>query len=333
MVKVGRKFVGVGAPCFVIAEAGINHNGDVNLAKELIRQAAKNGADAVKFQLFHAENLVEEGTPEFEMFKKCELPKDAWKELALLAEREGITFMATPFDLEAVSLLEELGTPAYKIASGDITNYELISNVARKWKPVFLSTGGATLEEIRLAVDCIYGEENDRIILLHCVSCYPAPLESLNLKAIDDLWEHFRIPVGFSDHSIGIDAALVAVSMGAVAIEKHFTIDKSLPGPDHHHSLIPDELSEMVKKIRKIEKMFGSGRKEPMPCESEVRVKGRRGIKAAVDIPKGTPIERRMLALVRPKRGIGVEDLQNVLGKKVARDIRRGEDLRWEDLI
>lgn len=332
MVKVGRKFVGMGAPCFVIAEIGINHNGDLTLAKELLRQAAKSGADAVKFQLFHAERLVEEGSPDFEMFKKYELPDDAWKELALLAEREGIVFMATPFDLEAVKLLEELGVPAYKIASGDITNYELISDVARKWKPVFLSTGGATLEEIRKAIECIYGEENDRIILLHCVSCYPAPLEELNLRAINDLWEHFYLPVGFSDHSIGMDAALVAVSMGAVAIEKHFTLDKSLPGPDHPHSLTPHELSTMIEKIRKIEKTFGSGRKEPLPCESEARVRGRRGIKAAIDIPKGAVIERGMLSLVRPRRAIGVESLKDVLGRTAKRNIRKGEDLRWEDL-
>ncbi|MCS7234137.1 MAG: N-acetylneuraminate synthase family protein [Synergistetes bacterium] len=332
MVRVGRKFIGMGAPCFVIAEAGINHNGDVELAKELIRQAAKSGADAVKFQIFHAENLVEEGTPEFEMFKKYELPDSLWKELAYLAEKEGIIFMATPFDLEAVRIMEDIGALAYKIASGDITNFELISHVARKWKPVFLSTGGATIEEVASAVDCVYGEENDRVILLHCVSCYPAPQEELNLRAINDLWRHFYLPVGFSDHSIGIEAALVAVSMGAVAIEKHFTLDKSLQGPDHIHSLTPDELADMVNKIRKIEKMFGSGRKEPLPCESEVRTKGRRGIKAAIDIPRGTIIERRMLSLVRPKRGIGVEDLKNVLGKKAKRNIMKGEDLRWEDL-
>lgn len=332
MVRVGRKFVGMGGPCFIIAEAGINHNGDLELAKELVRQAAKSGADAVKFQIFHAERLVEEGTPEFEMFKKYELPDDAWKELSLLAEREGIIFMATPFDLEAVKIMEEIGAPAYKIASGDITNFELISSVARKWKPVFLSTGGATLAEIKAAIDCIYGEENERIVLLHCVSCYPAPLEDLNLKAIDDLWEHFYLPVGFSDHSVGIEAALVAVSMGAVAIEKHFTLDKTLPGPDHVHSLTPQELAEMVSRIRRIEKMFGSGRKEPLPCEAEVRVKGRRGVKAAVNIPKGTVIDRSMLSLVRPKRTIGAESLKDVLGKRAKRNILKGEDLRWEDL-
>ncbi|MEM2029409.1 MAG: N-acetylneuraminate synthase family protein [Candidatus Bathyarchaeia archaeon] len=332
MVRVGRKFVGMGGPCFIIAEAGINHNGDLELAKELVRQAAKSGADAVKFQIFHAERLVEEGTPEFEMFKKYELPDDAWKELSLLAEREGIIFMATPFDLEAVKIMEEIGASAYKIASGDITNFELISSVARKWKPVFLSTGGANLAEIKAAIDCIYGEENERIVLLHCVSCYPAPLEDLNLKAIDDLWERFYLPVGFSDHSVGIEAALVAVSMGAVAIEKHFTLDKTLPGPDHVHSLTPQELAEMVSRIRRIEKMFGSGRKEPLPCEAEVRVKGRRGVKAAVNIPKGTVIDRSMLSLVRPKRTIGAESLKDVLGKRAKRNILKGEDLRWEDL-
>ncbi len=332
MIRVGKRLVGKGAPCFVIAEAGVNHNGDPELAKELVRQAAKSGADAVKFQIFHAEKLVEKGTPEYELFRRHELPKSVWKEIAREAEKEGIIFMATPFDLEAVELLEDIGVLAYKIASGDITNFELISEVARKWKPVFLSTGGATLPEIASALESIYGEENDRVVLLHCVSCYPVPDDQVNLRAINDLWEHFFLPVGFSDHTLGMEAALVAVAIGASVIEKHFTLDKSLPGPDHIHSLTPEEFSEMVKKIRKIEKMLGNGRKEPMPCETEFRIKGRRGLKAAIDIPAGTIIERGMLVALRPRYGIGVEEMVNVLGRRTKRSLVKGESIRWEDL-
>lgn len=332
MVRVGRKLIGRGAPCFIIAEAGINHNGDIEMAKELVRQAARSGADAVKFQVFHAESLVIESSPDFELFKRYELPDSAWRDLAVLAEKEGIVFLATPFDIDAVNLLEEIGVPAYKIASGDLTNHELISYVARKWKPIFLSTGGATLKEISLALECIYGEENDRIVLLHCVSCYPTPEEEVNLSAIKDLWDHFYLPVGLSDHTLGIEAALAAVSIGAVAIEKHFTLDRSLPGPDHLHSLTPSELAEMIGRIRKIEKMLGNGRKEPMPCEANFRLRGRRGVKAKRDIPKGTVISREMLSVLRPRGAIGAEELHNVLGRRAKRDIAKGEDIRWEDL-
>ena len=264
-LKIGDKLIGEEEPCFIIAEAGVNHNGSVELAKKLIDAAKDAGADAVKFQTFKAESVVvkdaqkaeyqKETTGEgsqYEMIKKLELTEEDFRELADYAKEKDIMFLSSPFDKESVDLLNELDVPAFKVGSGEITNLPLLRYIAKKEKPIILSTGMSTLGEIEEALDVIRSEGVEDIILLHCVSNYPARIEDVNLRALGTLKQAFKLPVGFSDHTLGITAPIAAVALGACVIEKHFTLDRNLPGPDHKASLEPEELKEMAKAIREV---------------------------------------------------------------------------------
>src|SRR3990172_5267923 len=260
-VIVGSRAVGIGEPCFIIAEAGSNHNGKLENALALIDCAAECGADAVKFQTFTVDRLVaptnhpiarltdnfgQFGVTVYEMFQKLELPLDWLPRLREHAERQGLIFLSTPFDERSVDILEELGVSAFKIASFEMVHLPLLRHVARKGKPVIVSTGMGNLGDIEDVLATVYAEGNHQVVLLHCGINYPAPFEEINLAAMDTMRQAFQVPVGYSDHSLGLTAPIAAVARGANVIEKHFTVDRSLPGPDHSFALSPEELKQMV---------------------------------------------------------------------------------------
>jgi sialic acid synthase SpsE len=328
---------GGGTPCFIIAEAGSNHNGDIECAKQLIDAAVESGADAVKFQLFKAETLYSKYTPEFsylkgqnvyDLIKNIETPREWIEELAHYCK--SIKFLATPFDCEAVDLLDKY-VPAFKIASFEIVDIELITYAAEKEKPMILSTGMANLGEIEDALCAVRAVSTADIGLLHCSSLYPAPAEAVNLRAMKTMQHAFNVPVGFSDHTLGIHISLAAVAMGACIVEKHFTLDRNLPGPDHSFALEPDELKEMIRCIREIEAAQGSGIKEKSALEGEeMYIKARRSIHAKVDIKKGTTIQRDALTVKRPGYGIKPAFINIVVGRTAKEDIRADEWITWE---
>ena len=338
-VNIAGRLVGEDEPCFIIAEAGVNHNGDVNLARKLIEVAKDAGADAVKFQTFKAEDVVTKsaekapyqkestgaGESQFEMIKKLELKTKDFEELSNYAQKRGMVFLSSPFDKGSVDLLDGMGVPAFKIGSGEITNFPLLKHIARKKKPVILSTGMAVLGEIEEALTAIRQEGLDAIILLHCVSCYPTKIEDVNLKVLETLRQAFRLPVGLSDHTLGNITPIAAVALGACAIEKHITLDKKLPGPDHSASLEPGELKEMVKAIRDVEKALGDGIKRLTVEEEENKKEARRSIVARVDIPTGAVITEEMLDVKRPGHGLEPKFIDLLIRKKANENIMSGE--------
>ena len=338
-IKIGNKFIGEGQACFIIAEAGINHNGDVSLARRLVDVAREAGADAVKFQTFKAEELVSRKSPKakhvegeasfFQMVKNLELGREDFKQIAEYAREKGIIFLSTPLGEESVELLYDLGVPAYKIASGDITNIPLLRYIALKRLPIILSTGMANLGEIEEALDAIYSTGNEEVILLHCVASYPTPLEEVNLQVINTLKQAFQLPVGFSDHTTSTIVPIVAVALGANVIEKHFTLDKNLPGPDHKASASPDELKRIVEGVREFETASGSPIKKCIKSEEETKAAFRRSIVAKIDIPRGTKITKDMLAIRRPGTGIPPKYLDAVVGRIAKNDIEVDGVLTW----
>jgi N,N'-diacetyllegionaminate synthase len=343
-VQVADKLIGPGQPVFVIAEAGVNHNGDLKLARALIDVAVEAGADAVKFQTFRADRLVTPDAPkaeyqrqatgdaesQFEMLRRLELSADAHHELQSYCHERGIIFLSTPFDEEAVDLLDELGVPAFKISSGDLTNSPLLEHVASKGKPVILSTGMSELSELIEAVSVLNMAGCDNPVLLHCVSNYPAQPPEVNLRAMQTMRSAFDVPVGFSDHTEGIDVTLAAVALGACVIEKHFTMDRTLPGPDHRASLEPAELRELVRSIRRVENALGSGRKVPAPSEIETAKVARRSLVAARDIPAGATLERDMVVIRRPGTGMSPAMLNTLIDLEAAQEISSGTLLEPE---
>ena len=337
-IQVGDKSIGAGAPVFVIAEAGVNHNGDLEMAKRLIDVAIKAGADAVKFQTFKAETLVTATAPkaeyqtqttpvdesQLEMLRKLELSNEDHDELSAYCRRTGILFLSTPFDEDSADLLDALSVPVFKISSGDLTNTPLLEHVAKKRKPVILSTGMADLAEVRDAVETLNAAGCDEVVLLHCVSDYPADPADVNLRAIQTLRKTFNLPVGFSDHTQGLEVALAAAALGASVIEKHFTLDRNLPGPDHRASLEPDELTRFVSGIRTVESSLGSGEKVPTAREIETAKVARRSIVATQTIPAGTIVERNMIAAKRPGTGLPPARLNSIVGRKTRIEIPVG---------
>ena len=343
-IKIFNRAVGEGEPCFIIAEAGVNHNGDVNLAKKLIDVAREAGADAVKFQTFTAERIVtryaekaeyqkrttRKEESQYDMLTKLELSEKVHFELKEYANRQGIMFLSTPYDKESVDLLVRLGVSALKISSADITNHPLLAHMATKSLPLILSTGMSTLGEIEEAVEVITNGGNEQLILLHCNFNYPTKMEDVNLRAMLTLKQAFGFPVGYSDHTMGIEVSLCAVALGAGVIEKHFTLDRNLPGPDHGASLEPAELKDMVVKIRNIERALGSLIKRPSGEEVQNREVCRRSLVAATDIPQGTIITSDMLAAKRPGTGISPKHVKALVGHKVVATIRKDELITWD---
>ncbi len=339
-ITIGNKKIGVDNPTYIIAEIGSNHNRDKKIAKKMIDKAADARVDAVKFQTFKAEKLYSKKTPKFskdtitpfDLIKSIELPREWHKELFEYAVDKNLHFLSSPFDYEAVDLLDKIGVPAYKIASFEITDLELLKYVAKKTKPIILSTGMANIEEIEEALEAIRKQGNNNIVLLHCNSMYPTPVEIVNLTAINIMSTIFKIPIGFSDHTIGIHIPIAAVAKGAKVIEKHFTLDRKMKGPDHHFAVEPDELKQMVQNIRDVEKAQGTGVKEVSKKEREMYEKGRRSIIAAQDISKGTKITKEMLIIKRPGFGIKPKFLDKVIGKTSKKDIAADQWITWEDI-
>jgi N,N'-diacetyllegionaminate synthase len=346
VVDVGGREIGPGRPCFVIAEAGVNHNGDVELARRLVDVAADAGADAVKFQTFRAEAVVAAEAPKAayqlettspaetqrEMLDRLELDAGAFSELKARAEERGLVFLSTPFDAESVDVLDELGVAAFKVASPDLVNYLLLDDVAARGRPVILSTGLAELGEVESAVARLRSRGCDQVLILHCVSEYPARPEDANLRAIATLADRLSLPVGFSDHTVGEAVPLAAVAVGAVALEKHFTLDRGLAGPDHAASLEPEELRRLVTGIRDVEASLGSGVKRPADGELRNLVTVRRSLAAVDDLPSGTALTAGMLIALRPATGISPSLVDDVVGRTLSRALARGEILRPEDL-
>ena len=315
---------------FIIAEAGVNHNGSIALAKQLIDVATKANADAVKFQTFIAEEVVSTDAPKAEyqkqttdssesqldMVKKLELSKEDHQKLMDYAKHKNIMFLSTPFDERSVDLLVELGVPLIKISSGEITNHPFLKYIAKKGLSIILSTGMSTLGEVVEAVSVIKETGCKGLTLLHCTSNYPARVEDCNLLAMKTMADELNLPVGYSDHTTGIYVPIMAAAMGACVIEKHFTLDRNLPGPDHRASLEPVELKEMVRGIRLVDKARGSFVKAPVELELEVRDVARRSIVAKVDIPEDTVITEDMLAFKRPGTGVAPKDINKIVGKR-----------------
>jgi len=332
-IKVEDKWIGEGEPTFIIAEVGSNHDGSLKQAKRLIELARQAGADAVKFQSFQAEKLINrQKLPDaYRKISRLFLPDEWHFKLAEYAKDQEIIFLSTPFDIERANLLNEIGVGAFKIASGDLTFYSLIEHIARFKKPILLSTGMAYLDEVEKAVNVIKGENNEEIVLLHCVSTYPAKLEDANIRAMVSMRDIFNLPVGFSDHTPGYVTSLGAVALGACVIEKHITLSRNLDGPDHPFALEVDEFAEMVKKIRDLEKALGDGEKKPTSAEMPERKFARRGIYARCDIPRGTILKHEMIKMVRPACD-GFKDLREILNKKTKVNIKKDELITAEKI-
>ena len=344
LVTIGKREVGAGQPCFVIAEVGVNHDGSLDRALELVEAAAAAGADAVKFQTFRADRLATAEAPkapyqlagtdpeesQLGMLQRLELSPDAHLRLQAAAEAAGIEFLSSLFDEESADLLDGLGLSAFKIPSGEITNLPLLAHVGRFGRPVILSTGMADLDEVRAAVDGLEGAGNDQIVILHCVSSYPAPPAEANLRAMATMGAAFRKPVGFSDHTLGVEVALAAVALGACAIEKHLTLDRSAPGPDHAASLEPSEFRDLVRSIRSVESALGDGQKVSAPSERATAAVARKSLVAACLIAAGTVVTDEMIALSRPGTGLPPAARGLVVGRVARVDIPDGTLLSTE---
>jgi N,N'-diacetyllegionaminate synthase len=340
---IGQKVIGSGSQVFVIAEIGINHDGSVTQAEKLIDAAVASGADAVKFQSFRVDRLMipskdryaqqMDGTESaYQMLRRCEL---SWEDQAKLkehADMRSIQFLSTPFDEESADFLDSLGVPAFKIASSDLTHVPLLRHVASKSKPILLSTGMSFLSEVADAIWNLRSAGAKEILLMHCVSSYPAQPQHMNLRALQTLQSYFELSVGLSDHSEGILLPLIAVALGAVIIEKHFTLDKNAAGPDHKSSLDPADLKLLIKSLREVESSLGDGRKKPADVEEESRLFGRRSIVAAVDIRAHETIADWMLAFKRPGSGLEPRYWEKVIGMTARRNIGKDTILQWEDL-
>lgn len=324
---------------FIIAEAGVNHNGSVELAQKLIDAAAAAGADAVKFQTFQAETLVcrnakkadyqmettDGAESQYDMLKKLELTSETHRELDRYCKKKNIMFLSTPFDIDSAKFLDEIGLEIFKIPSGEITNYPLLKTIGQFRKKVIMSTGMSELYEIENAIEVLRVQGTKDISLLHCNTQYPTPMGDVNLRAMLQLKNTFQVPVGYSDHTLGIEVPIAAVALGATIIEKHFTLDKNMEGPDHKASLSPDELNKMVESIRNIEAALGDGEKKVSDSEKENIYVARKSIVAAVHINRGDIFTEDNITAKRPGNGISPMRWNEVIGQKAVRDFKANE--------
>lgn len=326
---------------FIIAEAGVNHNGSLELAKKLIDVASDAGADAVKFQTFKAENLVskhaqkadyqkqttDKAESQFDMIKKLELDVEAHNELLAYCKTKNIMFLSTPFDHDSIELLDALGLEVFKIPSGEITNLPYLRHIGQLNKQVILSTGMSTMGEIEDALDVLVGAgtDKDRITVLHANTEYPTPMQDVNLRAMQSIGTAFDISYGYSDHTLGIEVDIAAVAMGACCIEKHFTLDKTMDGPDHKASLEPEELNAMVRAIRNIEEALGSSVKKPSMSESKNMAIARKSIVASQAIKKGELLTPENLGIKRPGTGISPMRWDDVIGTIALQDYKEDD--------
>ena len=343
--EIAGRTVGKGQPCYVIAEAGVNHNCDVQLGYKLIETAAAAGADAIKFQSYTASKIATRVAPRYwveaadptgtqwDTFDKLDKLSDRdFKSLLGQARHVGVTAFSTPFDDDAVDFLASLDVPAFKIASADLTCHGLIERAARVGKPMILSTGTSSLSEVEEALEVCRRAGNDQVAILHCTLNYPCPPEAINLRMMEHLMRAFpEVPVGLSDHSLGISVPQAAVALGACVLEKHYTVDKTLPGsPDHHLSVDPPEMKAMVAGIRTVEKALGKAHKALEPMERNAYLYARRSVTSMVAIRKGTAIAREMLTYKRPGTGINAKQLELVVGRVARIDIPADTTITWE---
>lgn len=331
---------------FVIAEAGVNHNGSIESALQLVDAAKASGADAVKFQTFRADLLAtrsahkaayQERTTahaesQFEMLRRLELDAAAHQQLINHCRQIGIQFLSSPFDAQSADLLDTMNVPLFKVPSGEITNLPFLELLARKHRPLILSTGMSTLGEVEEAVHVLQAAGAKQLTLLHCVTEYPAPYAEVNLRAMQTLKSAFGLPVGYSDHTPGIEIAVAAVALGAEVIEKHFTLDRSLPGPDHAASLEPVELQQMVAAIRHVEVALGTGIKSPAPCELPNMAVARKSVVAARALPAGHQLETGDLGIKRPGSGLAPKLLPALIGRTLRASLAKDEIISWNHL-
>jgi N,N'-diacetyllegionaminate synthase len=341
---VGDRVVGPGRPCYVIAEAGANHNRDMGVARRLIEVAAEAGADAVKFQTYSGSTMYSRRTPPFKYLKTQQaptdlledisLPRDWQPELARYARSLGLDWFSTPFDLQAVRELDELEVPVMKIASFELVDLPLIRAAAATGRPLILSTGMATMGEVEEALEAIAAAGGTAAGLMQCASLYPSPPELINLRAMGTMEQAFRVPVGLSDHTHGVAVSVGAAALGAAFVEKHYTLDRAMEGPDHPFAIEPDELRALVEGVRAVEAAMGDGRKAgPSPEErEEMYVLGRRSLIVTRDLPAGTVLERDMLTTKRPGWGIAPKHLDLVVGRPLKADVREDDVLTWDEV-
>ncbi|HUS81199.1 MAG TPA: N-acetylneuraminate synthase family protein [Armatimonadota bacterium] len=347
-LHIGDRPVGADAPAYIVAEAGVNHQCDLDIAREMIEKAKAGGADAIKFQTYNADTLTTRWAPrywehpepsgtQYAIYKDSDdFVREDYEKLFEHARRVGIQWLTTPFDLEAVEWLAEMGMAAYKIASADITNFPLLRAAASKQVPIMISSGGSTLDELRAAVDEIRRVGNQQIILLHCILCYPSPDDQMNLRCIPTLQREFPdVVIGLSDHSVPdpcVTIPTAAVALGAKVIEKHFTLDTSWDGDDHYLSVDPPMLRTMVANIRKAEAALGSGEVRVLECERAAHDYARRSIVAAVDLPAGTVLGPEHLIMKRPGTGVSPTLVDPMVGRRMIRDVAEDQLVTWEDV-
>jgi N,N'-diacetyllegionaminate synthase len=330
--KIKNKKIGENNPTFIIAEGGINHNGNIKIAKKMIKKASESGADAIKFQTFTASDLTSVKSKYYKLFKKLEIDEEGFGEISDVAKENEIIFLSTPFSENAVDVLNKLKVPAFKIASGDLTHIPLIEYASSKNKPMIISTGMGTIKEIKDAIKVIKSQKNNKISILHSVSAYPPPYSDTNLRAILTLKNTFDVPIGYSDNGNDLLIPLIAVSIGAKIIEKHFTISKRMNGPDHMLSANPTEFKNMIKKIRIVEESLGNGEKQCQSSEFENIIHARRSITANIKIAKNMKIKSNMINIKRPAKGIEPKFMNSVVGKITKKSIDKDKFIEWKDI-
>jgi N-acetylneuraminate synthase/N,N'-diacetyllegionaminate synthase len=345
-IEIAGRKIGDSHPVFIIAEVGVNHNSDIELAKQLVRKAKECGADCVKFQTFKAERVVIENAPkakyqlkttdpgesQIEMLKKLEMPEEAYNEIIQCCQENEIIFLSTPYNIEDVEFLNDLGFPAFKLASISVAEPWFAAYTAKKGKPIILSTGMATIGEVDETVHAIRETGNDQLIILQCTTNYPSRHEDANLLAMQTMQKAFGLQIGYSDHTQDDTACIMSVALGAKVIEKHFTLDRTLPGPDQSSSYEPKKFSELVRKIRNAEAVLGSERKEPCEIEKENAVGMRRSIVTKANISKGVVISTEMLTFKRPAAGLAPKFLHEIVGCKARRNIPINSLIQWSDI-
>jgi len=346
-IKIGNKFIGKNNPVFIIAEAGVNHNGRLDLALKLINAAKKAGADAIKFQTFKAEDVVTtqgemteyqkknigKSESQLEMIKKFELRR-GWSKIAKYCKKKNIMFLSTPHGgFNSIDLLESLSVPAFKFGSGDLTSLPLLEYAARLNKPIILGTGMATLAEVKKSIQCIKKTGNKKIIALHCTTNYPCQLNEVNLKATQTMMKKLGVLIGYSDHTLGTQVPIMAATMNACIIEKHFTLSKKMSGPDHKASLEPKELKQMVDEIRNVEIILGKDIKRPVKNELKYIPLVRRSLVALKDIKKEEVLSKDNIGIKRPGTGIKPKNYFNILGKRAKKNIKADKLIKKNDYL
>ncbi|MCA9062946.1 MAG: N-acetylneuraminate synthase [Planctomycetaceae bacterium] len=345
-ISISDRLVGDGQPCFVIAEAGVNHNGRLDLALRSIDAAAEAGADAVKFQTFRADRIVTRSAPQaryqqqnmgteqsqYDMLKALELTDDNHHAIVQHCRDRGVLFMSTPFDEQSASFLQSLDMQVFKMPSGEITNLPFLRHVARFGRPMIISTGMSTLGEVEAAVNAVEEAGNSQIILLHCVSNYPAPPHEVNLRAMLTMKAAFGYLTGYSDHTLGTEVGIASAALGACVLEKHYTLDRSLPGPDHAASAEPAELQQLIRGIRNVESALGNGQKRPSASEMDTAKVARKSLVAAIDIAEGTQLTDDMIAVRRPGTGLPPAMKPHLLNRRIKVSLAAGDLLQLEDV-